>query len=78
MKLLLCSLSETYLTVKGAALMLSSSNCLRTAGNDECEQSQGSRKYCSCCVTVVFSLMFHWSLSDIKIYHYVLMLVDED
>jgi len=38
------SLSETYLTVKGAALMLSSSNCLRTAGNDECEKSQGSRK----------------------------------
>jgi len=39
-----CSLSETYLTVKGAALMLSSSNCLRTVGNDECEQSQGSRE----------------------------------
>jgi len=55
--LFFCSLSETYLTVKGAALMLSSSNCLRTAGSGESEQSEGSRKY------TCFS---NWNLNQLK------------
>ena len=59
MKLFVCGLSESYLTVKGAALMLSSSKCLRTPDNDECEQSEGSREYSVCSHTAVFSLLCH-------------------